>query len=263
METDDSEARNEHSDDILEIFKVDKLMFMKELQQSSEKLTNFMSGHDMEPKPFTLRSFPVANMSPNTVLKPSKLENKQTEVWASQKSNATDIKKRIQRRSLSLNETLGMYTWLFDNTYEMDAKLQPSKSLKHDNDDGQGLTNYRRIRSLPSGDSYFSNLKFSVRGNDFTVKDGSFDQQGDAVVNPMWYKDNGTSEHIADVERNVNEVKRSDSCRAESTSMFSAEISVNKQPHVRSMLTVDMAPHSGEHQGNSISSYMHKKLFDR
>lgn len=71
--------------DVFEIFKVDKELLLKHLQDSDKSIANFSRsafGLNTKAKFSKSRSFPVAELAQRRKLKPIKLESKQKEVWS-------------------------------------------------------------------------------------------------------------------------------------------------------------------------------------
>ncbi|KAK4408828.1 hypothetical protein Sango_0463800 [Sesamum angolense] len=89
--------------DLLEIFKVDKEMLIRRLQDADESFVNFSRsalGLNAKAKFGKSRSFPLAELSQGRKLKPIKLENKQREVWSfprEDKSPAANQAPRLDR----------------------------------------------------------------------------------------------------------------------------------------------------------------------
>ncbi|KAI3450405.1 hypothetical protein Pfo_007070 [Paulownia fortunei] len=276
---------SEEDPDVLEIFKVDKALLIKHLQDADENFVNFSRsalGLNTKAKFSKSRSFPMAELSQRRKLKPIKLENKQKEVWSfprednfqtvnqaprmdrsgyfntglgelagdvsngghnimikrgkqrnnevimlsdigsdtvksgrtslavelnklpsksppsesfeevadrkahntmdriGEKPDENDIRKHTHRRSSSLNESLDKYAWLFENSFQTNGKLNPSKSLKLTNEYSHAPVYFRRIHSLSIVDSYYSNPNLEVLGDDpsengsvVTAKDSS------------------------------------------------------------------------------------------
>ncbi|KAL0390202.1 UNVERIFIED_CONTAM: protein TRM32 [Sesamum calycinum] len=209
--------------DLLEIFKVDKEMLIRRLQDADESFVNFSRsalGLNAKAKFGKSRSFPLAELLQGRKLKPIKLENKQREVWSfpredkspaanqaprldrsdylgrrsgeqagddesngilsrdmkaenimdstGEKREENDIRKRSHRRSSSLNESMYKYTQLFENSFRMETKLNPSNSLKLAYEYGPATVFFRRIGSLSNVDSYYSNSDFEVLGDDLS-----------------------------------------------------------------------------------------------
>ncbi|XP_027109185.1 uncharacterized protein [Coffea arabica] len=74
---------------------------------------------------------------------------------------SSDKSKRTHRRSSSLNESMEKYTWLFENNFGKEVKLDQSRSLKLKNEyemesGGNVSTRFRRIRSVSNVDVYCS-----------------------------------------------------------------------------------------------------------
>ncbi|KAK4440857.1 protein TRM32 [Sesamum alatum] len=209
--------------DLLDIFKVDKELLIRHLQDADESFVNFSRsalGLNAKAKFGKSRSFPLAELSQRRKLKPIKLENKQREVWSfpredkshaanqsprldrsdyfrrrsgelagddesngilhqdimagnimdsiGEKHEENDIRKRTHRRSSSLNESMYKYAQLFENSFRMETKLNPSKSLKLTNEYGPAPVFFGRIGSLSNVDSYYSNSDFEVLGDDLS-----------------------------------------------------------------------------------------------
>ncbi|XP_011089461.1 protein TRM32 isoform X2 [Sesamum indicum] len=87
--------------DLLEIFKVDKELLIRHLQDADESFVNFSHsalGLNSKAKFGKSRSFPLAELSRSRKLKPIKLENKQREVWSfprEDKSHAANQASRL------------------------------------------------------------------------------------------------------------------------------------------------------------------------
>lgn len=185
--------------DFFEIFKVDREMFLKNLQGSDEGIADFSRnafGLKTKGKFSKSRSFPVADMGEGRKLKPLKIESKQKEVWQfprtslsvepkktadkseasesldhREEDNAVDriddgggARKHTHRRSSSLSESMDKYARLFENSLGKDVKLSSSKSLKLTSEYGYAPPKFQRIRSLSNADSYYSSTNFEVSG---------------------------------------------------------------------------------------------------
>ncbi|XP_022874440.1 uncharacterized protein LOC111393235 isoform X1 [Olea europaea var. sylvestris] len=195
----------EEGEDVLEMFKVDKDLFVKTVKGSDKSSKEFSDSPLASNKTVKLsksKSFPAADLLQRRKLKPSKLEHKKNEIWSfregdrlrafhqspqlahSEKeiverqnetiASGTDeynIRKStsIHRRSSSLNESVDKYASLFASTYGAEVKLHPSRSLKSINEYGHAPIHFRRIRSLSQVDYYYSDHKFGVLGNDFSA----------------------------------------------------------------------------------------------
>ncbi|KAL8057425.1 hypothetical protein ABFX02_04G182700 [Erythranthe guttata] len=199
-------ASEEGSEDVVEIFKVDKELLIRHLEHSDKAVFNFSRSalglNSEESQKFSKsRSFPVAELSRGIkMLKPVTLESKQTEVWSNrapllngvlgekeitiEPKNGMDeklnenVRKNSHIRSSSLNESLDKYARLFENSFPADAKLNASKSLRLTSEYVHAPVYFRRIRSASLVDSYYSNSNFDVFGEDslgndsvVTVKD--------------------------------------------------------------------------------------------
>ncbi|KAL8501722.1 hypothetical protein ACS0TY_021008 [Phlomoides rotata] len=148
------EARLESSNepDVYEIFKVDKELLLKHLQDSDKSAFGLNKS----------RSFPVAaELANGRKLKPVKLESKQNEVWSFPKENKLP-RKHKHLRSSSLNESLDRYDRLFGNTSGKSTNLNTSRSLKLTNEYGIAPLYFTRMHSLSYVDSYYSNLNLEL-----------------------------------------------------------------------------------------------------
>ncbi|KAL7115552.1 hypothetical protein ACP275_04G189700 [Erythranthe tilingii] len=192
-------ASEEGTEDVLEIFKVDKELLIKHLDHSDKAVINFSRSalglNTEESKKFgKSRSFPVAELSRGIkMLKPMTLESKQREVWSNrapllngvlgekeitiEPKNAMDekldenVRKNSHSRSSSLNESLDKYARLFENSFPADAMLNASKSLRLTNEYAHAPVYFQRIRSASLVDSYYSNSNFEVFGEDSSGND--------------------------------------------------------------------------------------------
>ncbi|CAA3013690.1 Hypothetical predicted protein [Olea europaea subsp. europaea] len=198
----------EEGANVLEMFKVDKDLFLettKGSDKSEEEYFDSLLPMNKTAKLSKAKSFPVPDLLPRRKLKPSKLEHKKNEIWSFregdklrafnqapqlahsekeivQRRNETissdtdeyNITKsmRTHRRSSSLNESVNKYASLFASSYGAEVKLLSSRSLKSINEYGHAPKYFRRIRSLSQADYYCSDIKFGFPGNDFSA-DGS------------------------------------------------------------------------------------------
>lgn len=184
------EADQLNSPDVFEIFKMDKELLLKHLQDSDESIANFsrsVFGLNTKGKFSKSRSFPVADLPEGRKLKPLKLESKQKEVWSfprnekiankSQPSESLDYRKEkiaeksgeddgirthSHRRSSSLSESMDKYARLFENGFGKDVKFSSSRSLKLASEYGYAPLSLKRINSLSNADSYYSDVNFEV-----------------------------------------------------------------------------------------------------
>ncbi|CAI9776728.1 unnamed protein product [Fraxinus pennsylvanica] len=195
----------EEGADVLEMFKVDKDLFVKTtkgLDKSKEEFFDGLLPLNKTAKLSKAKSFPVVDLLPRRKLKPSKLEHKKNEIWSfregdklrafnqapqlahSEKeivqrrnetiSSGTDeynITKgaKTHRRSSSLNESVAIYASLFASSYGAEVQLHSSRSLKSINEYGHAPKCFPRIRSLSQADYYYSDIKFGFLGNDFSA----------------------------------------------------------------------------------------------
>ncbi|KAI3806401.1 hypothetical protein L1987_22306 [Smallanthus sonchifolius] len=119
------------SQDILDMFEVDKEVFMNAWQDRS-------LSSDTKPKLTKSGSFPTANKSVSRTLMPMKLKDKLNEVYTLSKAEKTknstddlDGKNIIRlRRISSLNESADGYTRFLDFSVSKEATLRTSRSLK-------------------------------------------------------------------------------------------------------------------------------------
>ncbi|KAK6163201.1 hypothetical protein DH2020_000065 [Rehmannia glutinosa] len=160
----ESQSLDTTDTDVLEIFKVDKELLIKHLLDTDESIANFSRsalGLNTVARFSKSRSFPVSELSERKKLKPVRLENKQNEVWSFPRENKFQTVNRVarlDRRSSSLNESLGKYARMFENRFQTDAKLNSSKSLRLTSEYDHAPVYFRRIRSLSNVDFYNSNL---------------------------------------------------------------------------------------------------------
>ncbi|KAL3850678.1 hypothetical protein ACJIZ3_012560 [Penstemon smallii] len=206
--SDEHEPINEHdeSEDALEIFNVNKELFIKKhLQYADEGISKFSFGalgSNLKAKLSKSRSFPQARK-----LKPSKLDNKQKEVWSFPKedklSKPEENKRTTHRRSSSLNESLDKYARLSGISSQMEAKLNSSKSLKLTNEVGHGTMYFRRIHSVSNVDSFYSELNFGVQ----------MDNPSENAESIRSNESDGDNEKVGGLEVNIEEVTKSDSSR--------------------------------------------------
>ncbi|KAD4584580.1 hypothetical protein E3N88_22181 [Mikania micrantha] len=141
------------SQDILEMFEIDKKLFINTLQDQSKD-------SDLKPKLTKSGSFPIAFKSGSRSLMPMKLKDKVNESYTISKSrkikNSNDdvnSNNSIRlRRISSLNESADRYTQLFDFSVNKEAALRSSRSLKLTNG-SESMLSTRQSSSSRKNDS--------------------------------------------------------------------------------------------------------------
>ncbi|KAH6828380.1 hypothetical protein C2S53_019988 [Perilla frutescens var. hirtella] len=192
--------------DVFEIFKVDKELLLKHLQDSDESIANFSRtafGFTTKGKFSKSRSFPVPALPQRrNHLKPLKLESKHKEVWSfpkddkvhqspsesldnyreakvdrinGEKRDDDGIRKHTHQRSSSLNESLDKYARLFENSFGKDVKLSSSQSLRLTTEYGYAPLSFKRKRSLSNADSYYSEVFGKEHESRIDMLDSSID----------------------------------------------------------------------------------------
>lgn len=246
----DKPDSEEEETDVLEIFKVDKELLIRNLQDGDESVINFSRsalGLNKKARFSKSRSFPLAELSQGRKVKPIKLENKQKEVWSfsrqdksqtvnqatgsdnevimfsgmvktigrsGEKFDENGVRKNSHRRSSSLNESLVKYGRLFENSFRTDAKLNSSKSLRLPNEFG-------RLHSLSNVDSYYSDSAFHDLPRNSSVLQNSVEEKVDDV-----------EEEADKADSNNKELVLSSDMRSQDTESNAVQLQVSEGIHI-------------------------------